>query len=162
MATTDPLTHLSNRRALMEVIRLEEQRLLRGRQALSFVMADIDHFKHINDSLGHEAGDEVLRQVSQVLAAGVREIDHLARWGGEEFLVVLPGTDEAEAAVVAERLRTAISARAVRSQTVTVTFGVSEVRDGETAEQAISRADNALYQGKRSGRNRVQRATVAA
>jgi diguanylate cyclase (GGDEF)-like protein len=158
MATTDPLTQLSNRRALMEVIRHEERRFQRGGQVLSFVMADIDHFKQINDTLGHDAGDEVLRQVSQNLAAGVREIDHLARWGGEEFLIVLPDTDEAEAAHVAERLRLALARQPVRGMAVTATFGVAEVRTGETAEQAISRADSALYAGKRAGRNRVQRA----
>jgi len=156
MATTDPLTQLSNRRALMDVIRHEERRLQRGRQVLSFVMADIDHFKQVNDTLGHDAGDEVLRQVSQTLTEGVREIDHLARWGGEEFLIVLPDTEEAEAAHVAERLRQAVARHPVRGLTITATFGVSEVREGETAEQAISRADSALYAGKRAGRNRVQ------
>ncbi len=158
MATTDPLTQLNNRRALMDVIRHEERRLQRGRQVLSFVMADIDHFKQVNDTLGHDAGDEVLRQVSHTLAAGVREIDHLARWGGEEFLIVLPDTDVAEAAHVAERLRQAVAAQPVRGLPITATFGVSEVREGETAEQAISRADSDLYAGKRAGRTRVQRA----
>ncbi|TBO28287.1 GGDEF domain-containing protein [Aquabacterium lacunae] len=156
LATTDPLTQLSNRRALMDVIRHEERRLQRGRQVLSFVMADIDHFKQVNDTLGHDAGDEVLRQVSQTLAAGVRDIDHLARWGGEEFLIVLPDTDAGEAVQVAERLRQAVARQPVRGLPITATFGVSEVREGETAEQAISRADSALYAGKRAGRNRVQ------
>jgi diguanylate cyclase (GGDEF)-like protein len=160
MATTDPLTQLSNRRALMDVIRHEERRLHRGRQVLSFVMADIDHFKQVNDTLGHDAGDDVLRQVSQTLAAGVREIDHLARWGGEEFLIVLPDTEEAEAAHVAERLRQAVAQQPVRGQAVSATFGVSEVREGESAEQAISRADSALFEGKRAGRNRVHRASA--
>ena len=158
MATTDPLTQLHNRRALMDVIQHEERRLQRGRQALSFVMADIDHFKQINDSLGHEAGDQVLQQVSQALAKGVRDVDHLARWGGEEFLVVLPGTDEVEAAQVAERLRQAVDALQLPSRHVSMTFGVSEVRENESAEHAISRADAALYEGKRAGRNRVVRA----
>jgi diguanylate cyclase (GGDEF)-like protein len=146
----------------MDVIRHEERRLHRGRQVLSFVMADIDHFKQVNDTLGHDAGDDVLRQVSQTLAAGVRDIDHLARWGGEEFLIVLPDTDEATAAQVAERLRLAVSQLQVRGLALTTTFGVSEVNEGETAEQAISRADSALYAGKRSGRNRVQRAGAVA
>jgi diguanylate cyclase len=158
MATTDPLTQLNNRRALMDVIQHEERRLNRGRQALSFVMADIDHFKQINDQLGHEVGDQVLQQVSRALAGGVRDVDHLARWGGEEFLVVLPDTDEIEAAQVAERLRQAVGAVDLMGQAVSMTFGVSEVRDDESAEQAISRADAALYEGKRAGRNRVVRA----
>jgi diguanylate cyclase (GGDEF)-like protein len=158
MATTDPLTQLNNRRALMDVIQHEERRLQRDRQTLSFVMADIDHFKQINDTHGHEAGDQVLQKVSRALADGVREVDHLARWGGEEFLVVLPGTDEIEAAQVAERLRQAVGALGLKDRAVSMTFGVSEVRDHETAEHAISRADAALYEGKRSGRNRVVRA----
>jgi diguanylate cyclase (GGDEF)-like protein len=158
MATTDPLTQLHNRRALLDVIQHEERRLQRERQTLSFVMADIDHFKQINDTLGHEAGDQVLQKVSRALADGVREVDHLARWGGEEFLVVLPGTDEVEAAQVAERLRQAVGALGPSDRPVSMTFGVSEVRDHETAEHAISRADAALYEGKRAGRNRVVRA----
>jgi diguanylate cyclase len=158
MATTDPLTQLNNRRALMEVIQHEERRLNRGRQNLSFVMADIDHFKQINDNLGHEVGDQVLQKVSQALAGGVRDVDHLARWGGEEFLVVLPDADEVEATQVAERLRQAVGAVALKDRTVSMTFGVSEVCGDETAEQALSRADAALYEGKRSGRNRVVRA----
>jgi diguanylate cyclase len=158
MATTDPLTQLNNRRALMDVIQHEERRLQRGRQTLSFVMADIDHFKQINDNLGHEVGDQVLQQVSRALASGVRDVDHLARWGGEEFLVVMPGTNEVEAAQVAERLRQAVGSVDIKDRAVSMTFGVSEVRGDESAEQAISRADAAMYEGKRSGRNRVVRA----
>jgi diguanylate cyclase (GGDEF)-like protein len=158
MATTDPLTQLNNRRALLDVIQHEERRLHRGRQTLSFVMADIDHFKQINDNLGHEVGDQVLRKVSQALAAGVRDVDHLARWGGEEFLVVLPDTDEVEATQVAERLRQAVGSVSLKDRAVSMTFGVSEVRGDESAEQAISRADAAMYEGKRTGRNRVVRA----
>jgi diguanylate cyclase (GGDEF)-like protein len=158
MATTDPLTQLNNRRALMDVIQHEERRLSRDRQTLSFVMADIDHFKQINDNLGHEVGDQVLQKVSRALASGVRDVDHLARWGGEEFLVVLPDTDEVEAAQVAERLRQAVGSVDLKDRAVSMTFGVSEVRGDESAEQAISRADAAMYEGKRSGRNRVVRA----
>ena len=158
MATTDPLTQLNNRRAMMDVIQHEERRLNRGRQMLSFVMADIDHFKQINDNLGHEVGDLVLQKVSRALASGVRDVDHLARWGGEEFLVVLPDTDEVEAAQVAERLRQAVGSVDFKDRAVSMTFGVSEVRGDESAEQAISRADAAMYEGKRSGRNRVVRA----
>lgn len=162
LATTDPLTSLLNRRALRERITLEDKRQQREARPLSFVLADLDHFKAINDQHGHEVGDQVLVQVAGVLAHGVRDVDHLARWGGEEFLVVLPDTDEAAAAQVAERLRLAVAGLprpgggSVRS--LTLSLGVAQRADAESTDQAISRADQALYAGKRAGRNRVVRA----
>lgn len=159
LATTDPLTQLRNRRALMEVIRHEERRLHRGQQVLSFVLADIDHFKPVNDQHGHDIGDQALTAVSQALTEGVRDVDHLARWGGEEFLIVLPDADEARAAQVAERLRELVAGTRVTLPqgvlALTMSFGVSEIAAGETAEQAISRADAALYAAKHAGRDRV-------
>lgn len=156
LATTDPLTRLLNRRALRERITLEERRLQREPRPLSFVLADVDHFKSINDQHGHEVGDQVLVQVAAALSHGVREVDHLARWGGEEFLIVLPDTDEAAAVVVAERLRLAVSeVRLPGGDAVTATFGLAQRGPEESPDQAISRADEALYVGKRAGRDRV-------
>jgi diguanylate cyclase len=160
MAATDPLTQLHNRRSVIEIIGREESRLRRApQQQLSFVLCDLDHFKGINDSRGHETGDVVLKAVSRALSASIRDIDHLARWGGEEFLAVLPDTDAASAQRVAERLRADVEALNLSvggtPLTVSVTLGVATQRAGESAEQAIARADAALYEGKRGGRNRV-------
>lgn len=163
LATTDPLTRLLNRRALRERVVLEDKRQQRDPRPLSFVLADLDHFKAINDQHGHEAGDQVLVRVAGALAQGVRDVDHLARWGGEEFLIVLPDTDEAAAAQVAGRLRQAV-ARLPRSgeaggRPLTLTLGVAERAPGESTDQVISRADQALYKGKRGGRDQVVQAS---
>lgn len=158
LATTDPLTRLLNRRALRERIALEDRRQQREPKPLSFVLADVDHFKAINDQHGHEVGDQVLVQVAAALSEGMREVDHLARWGGEEFLIVLPDTDEATAAQVAERLRQAVAqlrTSGAQGHAVTVTLGVAQRSAAESPDQAISRADEALYAGKRAGRDRV-------
>jgi diguanylate cyclase (GGDEF)-like protein len=159
MATTDPLTKLKNRRAVTEVIRREESRVRRGQPYLSFILCDLDHFKAINDTKGHEVGDAVLQQVSQTLQSGVRDVDFLARWGGEEFLAVLPDTDTESAKLVAERLRSKVDELLIGSGPdaikVSLTLGVSTMLPGEKAEQAIARADTALYDGKRGGRNQV-------
>ncbi len=166
MATTDPLTQLSNRRAVIDAIRDEELRMQRTNTQMSFVLCDLDHFKLINDTHGHDAGDEVLKAVSGVLSQGVREVDHVARWGGEEFLLVLPGAGTQEAQLVAERLRQRIEALRVRAGSeelqVSMTFGVSACHPGETSENTISRADQALYAGKHAGRNRVVLGPLAA
>lgn len=159
MASTDPLTRLRNRRSMMELIRREESRVRRGQPFLSFILCDLDQFKGINDTMGHDTGDAVLVRASQALMSGVRDVDFVARWGGEEFLVVLPDTDTEGARLVAERLRGKMAeARCdYRGKTfnVTMTVGIATLQAGETAEQAIARADTALYDGKRSGRNRV-------
>lgn len=160
MAATDPLTMLKNRRAITEVIRREESRVRRGHPHLSFILCDLDHFKAINDQHGHDAGDEVLRSVSRVLQACMRDVDFAARWGGEEFLAVLPDTNGEGAQIVAERIRTRIAALSIEATgkaplQVTMTLGVATMGPQESAEQAIARADNALYEGKRKGRNQV-------
>lgn len=165
MATTDPLTQLINRRAVIEAIREEERRVQRANTQMSFVLCDLDHFKLVNDTYGHDAGDEVLKAVSRVLSDGVREVDHLARWGGEEFLLVLPGAGTQEAELVAERLRQRIEALRVKvghqELHISMTFGVSARHPGETSENSISRADQALYEGKHAGRNRVVLGSLA-
>jgi diguanylate cyclase (GGDEF)-like protein len=159
MATTDPLTRLRNRRSISEIIRIEHKRVERDQQILSFILCDLDHFKQINDTHGHDMGDTVLQAVSTALTSGVRDIDYLARWGGEEFLVVLPHTDLAGAMLVAERLRSGVADLALTCGgtpvPVTLTLGVATMVPGETVGQVISRADAALYQGKHAGRNRA-------
>lgn len=164
LARTDPLTKLSNRRAITEAIEQEQRRLRRRERPLSFIIGDLDHFKAINDTHGHDVGDQVLIAVSQAMAAVVRDVDHLGRWGGEEFLVVLPDADQASAFQIAERLRQRVAALAVPAGAATLkvsmTFGVSELTGRESAEQAIVRADAALYDGKHGGRNRVLMASA--
>ena len=159
MASTDPLTGLKNRRAITESIKREESRVRRGQPCLSFILCDLDQFKNINDTRGHDVGDMVLKKVSETLMSGVRDVDFVARWGGEEFLAVLPDTDTEGAKLVAERLRTKLCEQLIESGgtpfQVSMTLGVATLQAGETAEQTIARADAALYDGKRSGRNRV-------
>ncbi|MET0349986.1 MAG: GGDEF domain-containing protein, partial [Rhizobacter sp.] len=155
LATTDPLTGLANRRRILDVANYEIQRGRREGTPLSFVLGDVDHFKRINDGRGHETGDQVLMAMAGVLRTVVRERDTVARWGGEEFLVVLPETALDEAMRVAERARVAMEAGVwPDDRPVTMTLGVSQWRDGETLAEAVARADEALYRGKHAGRNR--------
>ena len=158
-ACTDPLTQLHNRRSVLDVLSHEAGSFLRQGRPLSVILADVDHFKAINDKHGHHAGDTVLQAVAQVLTGTVRQMDHVARWGGEEFLIVLPGTGGDEALAAAERLRAQVAAHVCQSAKgpipVTMTLGLAEMRTGDTVEQLISRADQALYEGKQAGRNRV-------
>lgn len=159
LACTDPLTQLRNRRFTMEVAQHEAAVFERGGRPLSLLLGDVDHFKRINDQHGHAVGDAVLRTIACVLREGVREVDHVARWGGEEFLVLLPGTELDEAQQVAERLRANVHALVEvdgqRELSLGITLGVAELQSGESIEQALMRADRALYEGKQAGRNRV-------
>lgn len=159
LACTDPLTQLRNRRFTMEVAQHEAAVFERGGRPLSILLGDVDHFKRINDQHGHAVGDAVLRAIARVLREGVREVDHVARWGGEEFLVLLPATELDEAQQVAERLRAAVQAlvevEGRRELRLSLTLGLAELQPGESIEQALVRADRALYEGKQAGRNRV-------
>lgn len=159
LACTDPLTQLRNRRFMMEVVQHEAAVFERGGRPLSILLGDVDHFKRVNDHHGHAVGDGVLRAIARVLREGVREVDHVARWGGEEFLVLLPGTEVDEAQQVAERLRAGVQALVEvdgrRELGLGITLGLAELQPGESIEQALMRADRALYEGKQAGRNRV-------
>lgn len=159
LACTDPLTQLRNRRFMTEVAQHEAAVFERGGRPLSILLGDVDHFKRINDQHGHAVGDGVLRAIARVLREGVREVDHVARWGGEEFLVLLPGTELDEAQQVADRLRAAVQAlvevEGRRELGLSMTLGLAELQPGESVEQALIRADRALYDGKQAGRNRV-------
>lgn len=160
-ATRDPLTGLSNRMHIMETLDREVQRNERQQTPVSVIMVDLDYFKRINDSFGHPAGDEVLRQAAARMKDAIRSYDAVGRYGGEEFIVVLPGADLATARTVAERLRRAIADCSVRlpsgNLNVTASLGVSAVEGGVPiqGEELIKRADAALYQAKDEGRNRV-------
>jgi diguanylate cyclase len=159
---TDPLTGLANRRSLDEFFRLALIAAMEKGEPLSTLMIDIDHFKKFNDSYGHQVGDQVLRLVAKILLDNVRDSDLAARYGGEELIAVLPGTDMVACAAVAERIRQRIAeARLTRRSTgeeissVTVSIGVAQFRLAESADAMIERCDRALYRAKQSGRNRT-------
>lgn len=162
LSVTDPLTGIPNRRYLFQQLDAEIVRANRFGTQLSVLMIDIDHFKHLNDTAGHSAGDEVLKQVSSILRNTVRKVDTVARYGGEEFLVLLPQIARPEAQEVAEKLRRSVEesvvqhARAQPGGKVTISVGVANL-PGDAAERVklVDCADSALYASKRGGRNRV-------
>jgi diguanylate cyclase (GGDEF)-like protein len=162
---TDSLTNLANRRGLTDRLDAELARAHENGTSVSFVIADIDNFKAVNDGYGHQTGDKIIRAVGQALAGTVRELDLAARYGGEEFAVVLPGSRLADARRSAERMRRAVSEINVpgpngESTRVTMSFGVAEFPTYAGAEALVAAADAALYQAKRGGKDQVATATV--
>jgi diguanylate cyclase (GGDEF)-like protein len=158
LALRDELTGTYNRRFLAEVAERERSRALRLKRPFSICLFDLDHFKSVNDEFGHPAGDAVLRRFAELALSQLRGSDVFGRYGGEEFLLVLPDTDRAEAHAAGERIRSLTGAsgfpQVPAGRTITVTVGVATWRDGEDTAELIARADRALY-GKRAGRNRV-------
>ncbi|MEH6652321.1 MAG: GGDEF domain-containing protein [Motiliproteus sp.] len=157
-ATTDPLTGLLNRRALIKQLDLVEQQMLRNPRPVSLLLIDLDRFKSINDTHGHLAGDKVLKCFSKTLQAEVRTTDYVARFGGEEFLVVLPETRPEEAMLLAKRVGDScrdavIELDAEQRVTFTVSIGIGQLSTNSTVETAISHTDLALYQAKKQGRD---------
>ncbi|WP_339515319.1 biofilm regulation diguanylate cyclase SiaD [Pseudomonas sp. RL_15y_Pfl2_60] len=154
----DPLTALANRRMLIERLKEEVSRATRQNKTFVLAMVDVDHFKQINDNWGHDIGDRMLEEIARVLQAEVRSYDLCGRWGGEEFLILLPDTDLDSAAQVIDRVRSGLRALAVRVSTellsVSASFGVAEHRADESYSQTLNRADAALLQAKRNGRDR--------
>ena len=163
-ALIDGLTGLANRRQCEETLADELARVERFGGALAVVVADLDWFKDVNDRHGHPAGDTVLREFAVLLEETVREVDLAGRWGGEEFVLVLPGTDLAGGAQVAERIRAGLAGRTVLAVDgapipVTASFGVAAIPPAKTASELFAAADAAMYQAKRAGKNRVETAT---
>ncbi|WP_041522050.1 diguanylate cyclase [Gilvimarinus agarilyticus] len=158
-ALTDPLTGMPNREAYNERIQLEQQRFQRYGHPLTLAVCDLDYFKNINDTLGHQAGDRVLKVLSSAIAKRLREVDFFGRYGGEEFVIVMPETSADNAFVVLDRIRAAIAKTAFNYKDtpvdITVSIGIAEFRAGgnETAELVFGRADKALYDAKAAGRN---------
>jgi diguanylate cyclase (GGDEF)-like protein len=156
---TDELTGLPNRRGFLEASEGALARARRSRLPLSLAIADIDHFKRVNDTWGHAAGDAVLREVAATIRASLRAQDLVARWGGEEFILLLPDTPAAGAVHVAGSIRVAVAARGVEHGgieiRVRVSFGVAEHRQGDDLDSTLARADAALYRAKQEGRDRV-------
>ena len=159
LATTDSLTGLANRRSFMEQAEKQLQLAIRYEKHLSIMIFDLDHFKQVNDTYGHDGGDQVLRVVADIVRQVLRNTDIVGRIGGEEFAAVMPETDLSVAEKVAERLRTGLMAAEIQTQTatigITISLGLTQVSDTNiTLAELMKRADDALYQAKRSGRNR--------
>jgi diguanylate cyclase (GGDEF)-like protein len=152
---TDSLTGLSNRRAFDRRLEEEVHRAQRYGSELSLIMTDVDHFKRYNDEYGHAAGDEVLKLVADAMAEVGRASDFVARFGGEEFVVILPETALSGAVIFAERFRRGIAAVEYPMGSITASLGVAELEEGESAHDLLKRADAALYAAKDAGRNRV-------
>jgi diguanylate cyclase (GGDEF)-like protein len=160
LSRIDPLTKVSNRRDIMEKLEGEQSRFERYGKCFSVIMCDIDYFKKVNDLHGHDAGDYVLKQVAMLLRKHIRELDKLSRWGGEEFLIVLPETSLAGAANAAEKMRRSIESYSFEYSgavlKTTMSFGVScHANSGVKLEDLLKTADEYLYQAKNQGRNRV-------
>ncbi|MDR1686270.1 MAG: GGDEF domain-containing protein [Desulfovibrio sp.] len=167
-AEYDSLTGIYNRRHFEELLEDEMQRLSRHGRPLSVLMADVDHFKRVNDTWGHKTGDAVLREIAALLTDGIRGTDCCARYGGEEFVILLPYTDAEEAASLAERIRKRTEENFFTAEggvplQLTISFGVSGIgpMDALSREELLSAADGALYAAKRQGRNRTCRARAA-
>jgi diguanylate cyclase (GGDEF)-like protein len=161
LAIMDALTGLFNRRRFETILSNEFKKSQRYLYPLSCLMIDIDHFKEVNDQFGHQAGDVVLREVAQCIQSSIREVDSLARWGGEEFVVLSPNTLKENAVRAAERVLNSVSAHSfsgIVNHRITVSIGVSGVPDPQldTAEKLVHAADLALYEAKRKGRARVE------
>jgi diguanylate cyclase (GGDEF)-like protein len=159
MARTDTLTKVATRAVLEEKMEQERLRMTRTKKEYSLIFLDIDHFKSVNDTLGHNGGDAALKFVAQILKSTVRRSDLVGRWGGEEFLIVLPETDSAKAFQVAEKARLALMATPMiwkgEAVLLTASFGVSVCLEKDSGiSDIVSRADAAMYVAKETGRNR--------
>lgn len=152
----DPLTQLCNRRKANEWMNTYHQLFVRYGKVYSLIMIDIDYFKKINDTFGHPVGDDVLTKFATILTKHIRKTDHAARWGGEEFLIILPQTNAAQAHHLADTLRSEISSYSFEiAGTTTASFGLGQVHTGESVDTFINRVDRALYKAKENGRNQV-------
>lgn len=163
LAIMDPLTSLYNRRRFENIFTNEFKRATRYQFPIACMMIDIDHFKLINDAHGHQEGDTVLKEVARIIQATIREIDTPARWGGEEFVVLIPNTSKEKALLAAERVRKAVAScefTRTETQKVTISIGVAGIPDPsiDSQDKMIHAADLAMYKAKKNGRNRVESA----
>jgi len=158
LSITDRLTGLHNRMKLDDALKNEISRIERYNHTLSIILMDIDHFKMVNDKLGHQAGDDVLKDIASTLRDNVRDVDIVGRWGGEEFLIICPETNLDGACTIAEKLRSKMENWDLDRISATGSFGVAELISGDKEEDILRRADHALYKAKEKGRNRVEKA----
>jgi two-component system, cell cycle response regulator len=158
-ATHDPLTNLLNRRSIETTLSQEYSRELRYRSGLVIAICDIDFFKKINDTRGHMIGDEVLIGIAKLLKGNLRNFDHLGRFGGEEFLLIIPGIKDCDISNLFERLRTTVMNHPLPTKSgdvsITISIGIKKMLSGETIDQLLTAADTALYRAKKEGRNRI-------
>lgn len=159
LAITDPLTGLYNRRQFDAVLEVEWKKSRRYNQPVSCLMADIDFFKAVNDNFGHKTGDLVLIEIANIVKKSVRDVDTVARWGGEEFIVLLPFSDRDQGLIVSQRILEKVSDRKFEQlpdRRVTVSLGLSCSTSLNTKEEFVEAADKALFEAKRKGRNRIE------
>lgn len=158
-AMTDSLTELYNRRAFNELLSFHENKSAYEKDSYSIIMGDIDHFKSINDNYGHDAGDNVLKSLAKIIQKSIRRNDVAARWGGEEFIILVPETSAEGGVIFAEKFRKEIENTYIETGSdkinVTMSLGVAQKKQGKTAEEVIKEADKNMYTAKQSGRNRV-------
>ena len=163
MVVSDPLTGLGNRRYFDRAIEPFFETLDSKGDAFSIMVFDIDHFKRVNDILGHDMGDQILKEVAARLVTNMRAIDVVSRYGGEEFMIAMPLTEESEALVAADRIRSLIAGTPIyvdgQALQITTSAGVAQVQKGEQLRDVFKRADDALYKAKQAGRNKVFPAT---
>lgn len=159
LAHFDPLTQLSNRRDALCILKRAQARLLRSKEPLSIIICDVDHFKKINDLYGHNAGDTVLIELARIFTLSIREQDCVARWGGEEFLFILPQTVAKNAHALAVKIQQKLQGHLVNYQDkqieLTVSMGIAQFNDDQSIDEIINCADKYLYQAKNSGRNQI-------
>jgi len=157
LSRKDPLTAMFNRAAITELLKAEIERSRRYSQPLAVILADIDLFKRFNDLYGHDVGDKVLAQLGAVLAFNLRKPDAVGRWGGEEFLIVSPGSDRAAGKQLAQRIRRLVKDISIPGidEAVTASFGVAQLEKNQSRDELLYTADMAMYQAKRTGRDRV-------
>lgn len=159
LAMCDPLTKLANRRNASTVLQQEKSRVSRNNEPLSILLCDLDHFKAVNDKYGHNGGDKVLIDLSRVFKENVRQQDCVARWGGEEFLFILPQTSAEQAAIIAEKIRANVQNHTImfleHQINVTISIGIAQLEADQTIDELINNADKCLYQAKELGRNRI-------
>jgi len=159
LAHHDPLTKLSNRRDAISVLKRETARIKRNKEPLVVILCDIDHFKKINDNYGHSVGDKVLVELAQLFLKQMREQDCISRWGGEEFLFILPQTSAQNAYILAEKIQRKLEKNPIAHDdhqiTVTVSMGIEQFDGSKSIDEVINSADKYLYQAKHAGRNKI-------
>ena len=157
LASIDPLTNLYNRRKFSEILDYELRRFYRYQKQFSLINIDIDYFKKVNDTYGHDVGDLVIKRFSALLKDNIRAVDSAARWGGEEFLLLTVEADEIVAKKVSEKINSVLSQTEFKPvEAITVSIGITQVVEGDTNESIVKRSDQALYQAKNNGRNRIE------
>ncbi|MDF1884562.1 GGDEF domain-containing protein, partial [Sulfurimonas sp. SAG-AH-194-C21] len=156
LAKTDSLTQVHNRYSILEILSHELQRAQRSKSKMSLLMFDIDFFKKINDTYGHDTGDNILRELSTVTLKSLRNIDFLGRYGGEEFLILMPDTSSQDALAIANRVKTNITKHLFSENIeVTISLGLVQLQENESIDELLKRADELMYSSKDNGRDRI-------